>query len=113
MHDISLNHRLNINYSTSMMDNNTIKDTDFLKILGKLRLKNANRIIFAHININSIRNKFHLLTSDINKKIYIFVISETKLNNYFPNGEFNLIYLVILNLTGWIEIAIEVGYCFI
>ena len=71
-----------------MIDNSTDKDTDFLTILGKLRLKNVNRIIFAHININSIWNKFNLLTSDINNKIYIVMISETKLHNSFHNGEF-------------------------
>ena len=111
IHDVSLKHRLNISSSSSMRDNSTDKDTDFLTILGKLRLKNVNRIIFAHININSIRNKFHLLTSDINNKIDILMISETKLDNSFPNGEF--IIPVILNLTGWIEIAMAVGYCFI
>lgn len=73
-----------------MIDNSTNKDTDFLTILVKLRLKNMNRIIFAHININSIRNKFHLLTSDINNKIDILMISETKLDNSFPKGEFNI-----------------------
>ena len=88
IHDVSLKHRLNISSSSSMIDNSTDKDTDFLTILGKLRLKNVNRIIFAHININSIRNKFHLLTSDINNKIDILMISETKLDNSFPNGEF-------------------------
>ena len=81
-------HRLDISSSSSMIDNSTDKDTDFLTILGKLRLKNVNRIIFANININSIRNKFHLLTSDINNKIDILMISETKLDNSFPNGEF-------------------------
>ena len=55
---------------------------------GDLRLKNVKRIIFAHININSIRNKFHLLTSEINDKIDILMISETKLDSSFPKSEF-------------------------
>ena len=61
-----------------MIDNSTGKDIYFLTILGK----------FAHININSIRNQFQILTSDINNKIDILMISETKLDNSFPNGEF-------------------------
>ena len=49
-----------------------------------------NRIIFAHININSIRNKFNLLTDNISDKIDILMISETKLDNSFPKSEFLL-----------------------
>ena len=67
---------------------NVEKDSDFLTNLSNLRLKNVNRIIFAHININSIRNKFHLLTSNINGKIDILMISETKFDNSFPKREF-------------------------
>ena len=67
---------------------NVEKETDFLTNLSNLRLKNVNRIIFAHININSIRNKFHLLTSNISGKIDILMISETKLDNSFPKREF-------------------------
>ena len=65
-----------------------IVDTDFLTILGDLRLKNVKRIIFAHININFIRNKFHLLTSEINDKVDILMISSTKLDSSFPKSEF-------------------------
>ena len=67
---------------------NVEKDSDFLSNLSNLRLKNVNRIIFAHININSIRNKFHLLTGNISGKIDILMISETKLDNSFPKREF-------------------------
>ena len=44
-------------------------DTDFLTILGDLHLKYVKRIIFAHMNIKSIRNKFNLLTNEINDKL--------------------------------------------
>ena len=47
-----------------------------------------NRIIIAHINIISIRNKFHLLTNNIRDKIDILMISETKLDNSFPKNAF-------------------------
>ena len=39
--------------------------------LSNLLLKNVNRIIFAHININSIRNKFLLLTSKSSKVVHL------------------------------------------
>ena len=75
------NFPINRKYSTDI-------GTDFLTILGDLCLKNVKRIIFAHITINSIRNKFHLLTSEINDKIGILMISETKLVSSFPKSEF-------------------------
>ena len=85
--DPPMNQRLH-NNSPNNKSPNTEIETDFLTILSKLRLKNINRIIFAHININSIRNKFHLLTSNLNGKIDILMISETKLDNSFPKSEF-------------------------
>ena len=58
--------------------------------LHNLRLKNPNRLIFAHLNINSLRNKFDLLTNIVKDKIDILMISETKLDSSFPKGQFNL-----------------------
>ena len=63
---------------------NTELETNFLSTLSKLRIKNA------HININSILNKFHLLTSNLSGKIDILMISETKLDNSLPKSEFIL-----------------------
>ena len=36
--------------------------------LNNLRLKNLNRLICAHLNINSVRNKFELLSGIIKTK---------------------------------------------
>ena len=58
------------------------------KILDNLRVKNMNRIIFAHLNINSIRNKFDMLSDLIRGKIDILLISETKLDETFPSSQF-------------------------
>ena len=55
-----------------------------------LRLKNPNRLIFAHLNINSLRNKFDLLANIVKDKIDILMISETKLDSSFPKGQFHL-----------------------
>ena len=38
----------------------------------------------AHININSLRNKFDMLTNSVTEYIDILMISETKLDNTFP-----------------------------
>ena len=56
--------------------------------LEKLRLENPDRLIFGHLNINSIRNKFEMLTNIIQGKLDIFLVSETKIDISFPSGQF-------------------------
>ena len=48
-----------------------------------MRKDNPNRIIIAHLNINSLRNKFDSIMSDI------LMISETNLDDTFPIGQFH------------------------
>ena len=50
--------------------------------------KNPNRIIIAHLNINSIRNKFEMLKEVLGNKIVILLKSETKLEDTFPLNQF-------------------------
>ena len=52
--------------------------------------KNLRRIIFAHLIINSLRNKFDALVDQIKGKVDILVISETKLDESFPEGQFKI-----------------------
>ena len=56
--------------------------------LNFLTKGNFNRLVLAHININSIRNKFDTLVQQITNNIDILMISETKLDNSFPEGQF-------------------------
>ena len=51
--------------------------------LNKMRKLNPNRLIIAHININSIRNKFEMVKTTITDKTDILLISETKLDSSF------------------------------
>ena len=51
---------------------------------------NLNKLIFAHVNINSIRNKFDSLADIIKDNIDILMISETKVDDSFPDGQFFL-----------------------
>ena len=60
------------------------------KTLHALRLKNVDKIILGHININSIRNKIHLLADMTTNRVEILLISETKLDNTFPGPQFFL-----------------------
>ena len=67
--------------------NNDLSMSSF-ENLKELRNKNVNRLIIGHININSIRNKFEMLSSKVNGQIDILMISETKLDNSFPTMQF-------------------------
>ena len=55
-----------------------------------LREENPNRPILAQININSIRNKFQFVTSEIIDSVDVLLVSETKLDNSFPTAQFLL-----------------------
>ena len=46
------------------------------------------KVILNHLNINSIWNKFNVLTFVIDNKIDIFLISKTKLDDSFPTAKF-------------------------
>ena len=58
--------------------------------LRVLRSINANRVIIAHININSIRNKFEMLSTLVMGKIDILLISEVKIDCSFPDAQFKM-----------------------
>ena len=47
-----------------------------------------NRLIFAQLNINSIRNKFECLAKDLASNVDLLMISERKIGNSFPKGQF-------------------------
>ena len=55
-----------------------------------LRNKNLNKLIIAHFNVDSLRNKFELLKEQIQDNIDILMISETKIDASFPIGQFLL-----------------------
>ena len=59
-------------------------------ILNDLRVKNLHRLIFAHININSILNKFDMLADLIVGKVGLLLISETKIDDTFPSAQFQI-----------------------
>ena len=64
------------------------KRTDAKTILKSIRQENTNNVVFAHININSLRNKFELLADQVKVNIDVLMISETKLMIVFPLGTF-------------------------
>ena len=84
-----------IDYNTSGKSENPLSDpiitdqntSDFCEI-DDLRNQNLFRVIKAHININSIRNKFESLVSFTNINLDILMISENKTEGAFPDYQF-------------------------
>ena len=56
--------------------------------LQELPRYNINRIILAHLNINSVRNKLYFFAEFIKNNIDICLISETKIDKTFPKSQF-------------------------
>ena len=55
-------------------------------VMKELKQKNLSGNVIAYLNINSIRNKFEVLSEEIKGNVDIFVISETKIDDSFPIG---------------------------
>ena len=70
-------------------NNNEIVDITNID-LKSLRTRNLNKIVVGHLNINSVRNKFDFLAHQVKGNIDILMISETKLDESFPPGQFLL-----------------------
>ena len=101
VHNISLPTNLTLNPLATVFvpelfyGNNRISLEDNIatspeNILNNLRIQNLNRIIVGHININSIRNKFEMLSTLVRDKVDILLISESKLNDTFPTSQFRI-----------------------
>ena len=56
--------------------------------LKSIRIRNLNKIVIGHLNINSLRNKFDFLVTQVKGYIDILMISETKPDESFPIGQF-------------------------
>ena len=49
-----------------------------------------NRIVLAHLDINSLRKKLELLKDQIKGNLNVLTISKTKLDDLFPAGQFKI-----------------------
>ena len=77
---------------------NIVDNGDVYSIINKVRTENANRIIIAHLNINSIRNKIDMLSDIVKNKIDILCITESKLDDTFPLSNFLIAGFIIFLL---------------
>ena len=56
--------------------------------LKSLRIRNLNKMVVGHLNINWIRNRFDFLAHQVRVNIDILMISEPKLDESFPPSQF-------------------------
>ena len=80
----------NNNLNTSSTDDKCDDNSNPLRKLRDLALKNLGKIIIGHLNINSVRNKINVLKAMTGDNIDILVISETKIDNSFPTNQFSI-----------------------
>ena len=86
----------NMNESFLSESSDTLNDD--LIGLSKQRLTYPKNLIIGHLNINSVRNKFSSLQQTVLSKTDILLLSETKVDDSFPNsitknGEGLLLYV--------------------
>ena len=67
-----------------------MRDSGEGKDLPHFRKYNQNKLVIAHININSFKNKFELLTVKTNGNVEILLISEIKIDERFPYSQFKV-----------------------
>ena len=61
-----------------------------LVILKKDRNLDFHKSVIAQFNINSIRNMFHSRSEQTQGNADMLMICETKIDNSFPNGQFQI-----------------------
>ena len=66
----------------------TLSESNDVGSLYPIRKRNLNKLVVAHLNINSLRIKFDSLVQKITGNVNILLISETKLDNRFSDGQF-------------------------
>ena len=69
-------------------NDSTFSHSDVKKALTDIRISNMNKLVFGHLNINSLRNKFDLLSEQVKGYIDILMVSGTELDDSFPEGQF-------------------------
>ena len=83
--NIEQNKNKNMDNKTKSTMNETSGDIEVLKAIN---IKDKNRLILAHLNINSLRNMLDALKLLIKDKIDILAVTETKLDETFPVAQF-------------------------
>ena len=69
-------------------NDSTVSQSDVKKAFKDIRISNMNKLIFGYLNINSLRNKFDLFSEQVKGSIDILMVSETELDDSFPEAQF-------------------------
>ena len=87
---ISVGIFLNLEKSGKTSYNKEINNNErcVLEQLREIRIRNPKKVTMGHLNINSIPNKFEGIMGIVGKDLDIFLISETKIDDSFPNTQF-------------------------
>ena len=88
LHYIDENSRVNNDGCKPNFSLQNEKRIDVKTVLKSIHPENTNKLVFAHININSLRNKFELIVDQVKGNIDVLIISETKIVHSFPLGNF-------------------------
>ena len=76
------------NSNESFLSESSDTLNDDLIGLSKQRLTYPKNLIIGHLNINSVRNKFSSLQQTVLSKTDILLLSETKIDDSFPDSQF-------------------------
>ena len=77
----------NLNDTNRSFENNKECSNAFQSV-QKHRLQNPKNIVIGHLNVNSLRNKSEAVEELLQKKVDICFLSETKIDETFPNQQF-------------------------
>ena len=72
----------------SLEDVSNVLSPNAKQVLRGIRKSNINKLVFGQLNINLLRNIFDMLSETIKGFVDAFMISETKLDESFPGGQF-------------------------
>ena len=91
--DVSVQNNVSIQNNVSVQNDVSSNcegelSSDISVQLRSYRVRNVGKLIFATLNINSIRNKFEELKSLIVGNIDVLIVTETKLDDSFPSPQF-------------------------
>ena len=78
--------------------------------LKSCRIRNLNKIVVGHLNINSIRNMFDFLAHLVKGNINVLMISETKLDESYPPSQF--FWMATVSPSVLIGMGMAVVFCF-
>ena len=89
--DHNSNNIINLsNYKSLINDNSAIQFSMVKSVLKSLCSNHPQQFIIGHLNINSIRNKFHIMKPMLLDDIDVFMVTEAKLDDSFPVSQFHV-----------------------